>query len=65
MVNEELKDLELHEMEAKLSEQEGLRREKLFELQKEGKNPFDVYRVERTHSTSQIREEYESWKANR
>lgn len=59
MVNEELKDLELHEMEAKLSEQEGLRREKLFELQKEGKNPFDVYRVERTHSTSQIREEYE------
>lgn len=59
MSNEEMKDLELHEIEAKLSEQEGLRREKLFELQKEGKDPFDVYRVERTHSTHQIREEYE------
>lgn len=59
MANEEMKDLELHEIEAKLSEQEGLRREKLFELQREGKNPFDVYRVERTHTTSQIRDEYD------
>lgn len=59
MSNEEMKDLELHEIEAKLSEQEGLRRDKLFELQQEGKDPFQVYRVERTHTTQQIRDEYE------
>lgn len=59
MSNEEMKDLELHEIEAKLSEQEGLRREKLLELQKEGKDPFDVYRVERTHTSKEIRDNYD------
>lgn len=59
MSNEEMKDLELHEIEAKLSEQEGLRREKLLELQKEGKDPFNVYRVERTHTSRAIRDSYE------
>ena len=59
MSNEEMKDLELHEIEAKLSEQEGLRREKLLELQKDGRDPFDVYKVERTHTSQAIRDDYE------
>lgn len=53
-----MKDLELHEIEAKLSEQEGLRREKLIALQEEGKDPFAVYRVERTHTSHEVRENY-------
>lgn len=59
MSNEEMKDLELHEIEAKLSEQEGLRRDKLQELQKEGRDPFNIYRVERTHTSREIRDNYE------
>lgn len=59
MADEEMQDLELHEIEARLSEQEGLRREKLAALQEEGKDPFAVYRVERTHTSDQIRRDYE------
>lgn len=60
MADEEMKDLELHEIEARLSEQEGLRREKLAVLQAEGRDPFAVYRVERTHLSDEIRENYEA-----
>lgn len=59
MADEEMKDLELHEIEARLSEQEGLRREKLALLQAEGKDPFAVYRVERTHMSNEIKDNYE------
>jgi lysyl-tRNA synthetase class 2 len=44
---------------AELSEQELLRREKLVGLQAEGKDPFDVYTVERTHTSGQIIENFE------
>lgn len=56
---EENKDLELHELEAKLSEQEGLRRQKLKDLQGIGQNPFDVYKVERTHNSKEIHEDFD------
>ncbi|PKK39548.1 Lysyl-tRNA synthetase (class II) [Clostridiaceae bacterium JG1575] len=59
MANEELKDLDLKELEAHLSEQEGLRRDKLSALQKEGKDPFQVYKVQRTHTSQGIRDHYE------
>ena len=46
-------EMNLQELESQFSEQEALRREKLVKLQEEGKNPFDVYKVERTHSSQQ------------
>ena len=42
-----------------LSEQELLRREKLSALQAEGKDPFDVYKVERTHTSGEIINNFE------
>ena len=36
------------------------RRQKFFQLQNEGKDPFDVYKVDRTHTSEQIRDNYES-----
>ena len=44
-------EMSIQELEAQFSEQEALRREKLAELQIEGKDPFDVYKVERTHTS--------------
>lgn len=35
------------------------RREKFFKLQEQGKDPFDVYKVERTHVSNQIKDNYE------
>ena len=51
MANEENN---VHELEAAYSEQEALRREKLADLQARGKDPFDVYKVNRTHSSADI-----------
>ncbi|MDQ0151295.1 lysine--tRNA ligase [Eubacterium multiforme] len=52
-------EMNIQELEAQLSEQEGLRREKLAELQAAGKDPFDVYKVERTHSSEEVKENYD------
>ena len=52
-------EMNVQELEAQLSEQETLRREKLAELQAAGKDPFDVYKVERTHSSEQVKENYD------
>ena len=49
----------MQELESQFSEQEGLRREKLAELQKADKDPFDVYKVNRTHTTGEVRDNYE------
>ncbi|QAT41439.1 lysine--tRNA ligase [Clostridium sp. JN-9] len=35
------------------------RRQKFFDLQAAGKDPFDVYKVERTHTSVQIKENYD------
>ena len=40
-------EMSMQELESQFSEQEGLRREKLSELQKADKDPFDVYKVNR------------------
>lgn len=37
------------------------RRQKLANLQEAGKDPFDVYKVERTHSSKDIKERYEEF----
>ena len=52
-------EMNLQELESQFSEQESLRREKLVKLQEEGKNPFDVYKVERTHSSQQVKDNFE------
>lgn len=35
------------------------RRQKLFDLQEQGKDPFDVYKVNRTHTSIQVEENYD------
>jgi len=52
-------EMNIQELEAQLSEQEALRREKLAELQAAGKDPFDVYKVEKTHSSEEVKSNYE------
>eukprot|EP00831_Metopus_contortus_P001538 TRINITY_DN1054_c0_g1_i1.p1 TRINITY_DN1054_c0_g1~~TRINITY_DN1054_c0_g1_i1.p1 ORF type:complete len:490 (-),score=76.39 TRINITY_DN1054_c0_g1_i1:23-1492(-) len=52
-------EMSIQELEAQFSEQETLRREKLSELKKEGKDPFDVYNVERTHTSEEVKSNYD------
>jgi len=47
------------EHEARMSEQEMQRRDKLKELQEAGQDPFDVYKVEVTHNSKEIVENHE------
>ena len=52
-------EMSMQELESQYSEQEALRRQKLADLQNEGKDPFDVYKVNRTHTSSQVKENYD------
>lgn len=52
-------EMNIQELESQFNEQEGLRREKLAELKKEGKDPFDVYKVERTHTSTGVKSNFE------
>lgn len=56
---EVLDDIQLEEQEAEFNEQVMIRRQKLADLQQAGKDPFDVYKVERTHNSQQIKDNYE------
>ncbi len=56
MSNEEMN---VEQLEEQFNEQVRLRRQKLFDLQAEGKDPFDVYKVNRTHTSKEIKENYE------
>ena len=53
-------EMNIQELESQFSEQEALRREKLVELQNQGKDPFDVYKVERTHMSEEVKANYET-----
>ncbi|MDV4150269.1 lysine--tRNA ligase [Clostridium sp. AL.422] len=53
-------EMNIQELESQFNEQEALRREKLLELQKEGKDPFDVYKVERTHISEEVKSNYDT-----
>lgn len=57
MSNEEIS---INQLEAQFNEQERLRRQKLVELQEAGKDPFDVYKVERTHTSVQVKDDFET-----
>ena len=52
-------EMNMQELESQFNEQERLRREKLVQLQEEGKDPFDVYKVNRTHSSQQVKDNFE------
>ena len=53
-------EMNMQELESQFNEQERLRREKLVQLQQEGKDPFDVYKVNRTHSSQQVKDNFEA-----
>lgn len=52
-------EMSMQELESQYNEQEGLRRDKLAELQNAGKDPFDVYKVERTHTSEEVKLNYD------
>jgi len=51
-------EISIQELESQYNEQEGLRRDKLAELQSAGKDPFDVYKVNRTHTSEEVKANY-------
>ncbi len=53
-------EMNIQELESQFSEQESLRREKLAQLQEMGKDPFDVYKVNRTHSSNEVKDNFET-----
>lgn len=57
MANDELN---VQQQEAKFNEQVTLRRQKLADLQAQGKDPFDVYKVNRTHTSKEVKDNFES-----
>ena len=52
-------EMNIQELESQFNEHERLRREKLVQLQEVGKDPFDVYKVNRTHSSQQVKDNFE------
>lgn len=56
MANEENN---IHQLEEQYNEQERLRREKLLSLQQADKNPFEVYKVERSHTSLQVKDNFD------
>lgn len=55
MANEEIN---VEQLEEQFNEQVRLRRQKLFDLQAEGKDPFDVYKVNRSHTSKEVKDNY-------
>lgn len=53
-------EISIEELESNYNEQEGLRREKLEQLKADGKDPFGVYKVERTHTSEQVKSNYDT-----
>ncbi|AJG96818.1 lysine--tRNA ligase [Clostridium beijerinckii] len=53
-------EMSMQELESQYNEQEGLRRAKLAELQSAGKDPFDVYKVNRTHTSEEVKANYDA-----
>ena len=53
-------EINIEELESQYNEQEQLRRNKLKELQAEGKDPFDVYTVDRTHTSEGVKSNYDT-----
>ena len=58
MANEET-NVNIEAEEQAFNELIKLRRQKLADAQAKGKDPFDVYKVNRTHTSGQIKENYD------
>ena len=50
------------EQEKKFNELVKQRRQKLADLQAAGKDPFDVYKVNRTHTSIEVKDNFETFK---
>lgn len=61
MAEENKEVLELTQQE--LSEQNRIRREKLAQMQEEGKDPFQIVKYDVTHHSDEIKDNFEDWKA--
>ena len=59
MANDELNINTLEEQEQQFNELIRQRRQKLTELQETGKDPFDVYKVNRTHTSKEVKDGYD------
>lgn len=59
MSKDELDISNIEEQEIKYNEQIRQRRQKLIELQEEGKDPFDVYKVNRTHTSKEVKDNFD------
>jgi lysyl-tRNA synthetase class 2 len=59
MANDELNINTLEEQEQQFNELIRQRRQKLTELQEVGKDPFDVYKVNRTHTSKEVKDSYD------
>lgn len=59
ITNEELNNEELTQDTEELNRLLLERRQKLSALQEEGRDPFDVYKVERTHTSNQVKENFD------
>lgn len=57
MANEEMNIIKLEEQ---FNEQVLQRRQKLKDLQEMGKDPFDVYKVNRTHTSKEVKDNYDT-----
>lgn len=60
MANDDIIVNALEEQEQQFNELIRQRRQKLADLQANGKDPFDVYKVSRTHTTKEVKESFES-----
>jgi len=49
----------LQALEEQYNEQIAQRMQKLADMQKDGKDPFDVYKVERSHTSKQVKESFD------
>jgi lysyl-tRNA synthetase, class II len=53
-------ELNLEQQNAEFNEQIRIRRQKLSDLQAQGKDPFDVYKVNRTHTSKEVKGNFET-----
>jgi lysyl-tRNA synthetase, class II len=59
MANDDMNVNSLEEQEMQFNELIRQRRRKLAEAQASGKDPFDVYKVNRTHTTKEVKDNYD------
>lgn len=59
MANEELNQVELNQLEEEYNELIRQRIQKLEELKAKGQDPFEIVKYDRTHTSKQIKENYE------